>query len=315
VKAVSIHQFGNRGVLRFEEVEKPALSEGEVLIRIQASGVNPVDWKIREGYLKDFIPHVFPVILGWEMAGMIEESGHAARRFKPGDEVYAYCRRPIIQKGTYAEYIALPEAYVSKKPSNLTFEEASGIPLAGLTAYQSLFGAADLKKGENVFILGASGGVGSYAVQLARISGTKVAALASRKNKEYLLDLGADYFLNYESGDFKEALREIFEDGADVVFDCVGGETLRAGQECVRDSGRIVSIVDDPDEAVLKKRKIESCFAFVEPHSRQLDILRGYAETGKLKVCVASVFPLKETAKAHEKMESGHTRGKIVLKM
>jgi NADPH:quinone reductase-like Zn-dependent oxidoreductase len=315
VKAVNIHQFGNRDVLKLENVEKPALSEGEVLIRIHASGVNPVDWKIREGYLKDFIPHEFPVILGWEMAGVVEETGHAARRFKPADEVYAYCRRPVIQKGTYAEYIAIPEAYLSKKPKNLSFEEAAGIPLAGLTAYQALFDAAGLKKGENILVMGASGGVGSYAVQLAKIAGAKVAALASRKNQEYLRGLGADHFLDYESGNFQSVLRQIFKEGADVVFDCVGGETLRAGQDCVRDGGRIVSIVDEPDEEFLKKKQVESCFKFVEPNSSQLDILRGYVEAGKLKVSVASVFSLEEAAKAHEKIESGHTRGKIVLKI
>jgi len=315
MKACIIEAFGGRDQLKISDLPKPEAGDGEVLIRIQAAGVNPVDYKIREGRLKEMFPYRFPLIPGWEFAGEVEATGHSARRFQPGDAVYAYARRPVIQNGTYAEYIALPESYVTFKPANLSMTEAASIPLTTLTAYQSLFEAGGLEKGESALILGASGGVGSSAVQLAADKGARVIALASGRNHDYLKSLGAHDVIDYERGDFIQALGEIVPNGADLVFDCHGGDTLARGMLCARPGGRLVSITEMVDEADLKQRDIRFAYVFVEPHVPQLDRIRSLIENGRFKANVTRTFALSQAAEAHAQLETGHTRGKIVLKI
>ena len=315
MKACIIEAFGDRSQLKLTDLPTPEAGEGEVLVRIHASGVNPVDWKIREGWLNDLFPHAFPLILGWDMAGVVEAVGHGARRFTPGDEVYAYARRPVIQHGTYAEVIALPESYISRKPQNLSMTEAASIPLTTLTAYQALFDAGRLEAGQSVFILGASGGVGSSAVQLAAEKGCRVVGLASSRNHAYVKSLGAQAVIDYEEEDFAERLKETMPDGVDLVFDCHGGDTLQRGFLCARSGGALVSITEAVDEAVLKERDVRFAFTFVEPHVPQLNHIRDLIEAGRFRATVTQTFPLDQVAKAHAAMETGHTRGKIVLEM
>ncbi|MDJ0784421.1 MAG: NADP-dependent oxidoreductase [Desulfosarcinaceae bacterium] len=315
MKACYIEQFGDRSRLTIGELPTPQPAAGEVRIRIHAAGVNPVDWKIREGYLNDLFPHHFPLIPGWDLAGEIDSLGPDTSRFKPGDAVYAYARKPEVQHGTYAEYITLPEAYVARKPANLDMIEAASIPLTCLTAYQSLFDAGALQRGQSVFILGASGGVGSAAVQLARHRGARVAALASGRNAAYLTQLGAEKTIDYERGDFIQTFGEWMSEGVDLVYDCFGADTLARGKMCVRDGGRLVSIVDPEGGAGLAERDIQFRFVFVEPSSAQLDELREMIEAGDLKAKITATFDLDEAAKAHEMIEAGHTRGKIVLRI
>jgi NADPH:quinone reductase-like Zn-dependent oxidoreductase len=249
------------------------------------------------------------------MAGVVKAVGHSARRFVPGDEVYAYARRPVVQQGTYAQYIALPESYVARKPENLNMTEAASIPLTTLTAYQALFEAGRLNQGQSVFILGASGGVGSSAVQLAAEKGCRVIGLASSRNHDYLKTLGAEFVIDYGRGDFTQSLLESMPDGVDLVFDCHGGDTLHRGLSCVRAGGSLVSITEMVDETLLKERDVRFAFTFVEPHVSQLDHIRGLIERGRLKAHVTQTFPLDQVIKAHQTMETGHTRGKIVLEM
>jgi NADPH:quinone reductase-like Zn-dependent oxidoreductase len=312
MKACFIEGFGGRDKLKVADLPKPQAAEGEVLVRIHAAGVNPVDWKIREGWLKDLFPHRFPVILGWDMAGTVEAVGPAAGRFKPGDQVYAYARLPEIHKGTYAEYIALPESHLAFKPENLSMAEAASIPLAALTAYQALE-AGGLQKGQSVFILGASGGVGSSAVQLAAIKGARVIGLAGGRNHDYIKSLGAKEAIDYERGDFIQSLGELLPAGADLVLDFRGGDTLARGLLCVRPGGRIVSIVEMVDAEDLKKRDVRFDYVFVEPSAKQLDELRGLAESGRFRATISHTYNLDEASQAHAQMETGHTRGKIVL--
>ncbi len=312
MKAVIFNEFGGREVLKYTEVPTPAPEEGEVLVRIKAAGVNPVDWKIRAGYLKEFFPHTFPIIPGWEFAGVVETPGFSVRRVKAGDEVYAYCRRPVIQRGAYAEYISLPESYLARRPQNISFDEAGAIPLAGLTAYQSIHDAAKVKTGETVLILGASGGVGSFAVQLTKIVGARVVAVASKRNHEYLKSLGADGAVDYTGGDFREGVKALLPQGADVAFDCCGGDALARGYDCVKKGGRVVSILVRESELAAKKGATHH-YVFVEPHAPELDHMRGLVEAGKLKVHLSGVHSLAEAATAHAAIESGHTRGKLVL--
>lgn len=315
MKACMIEAFGGRDELKITDLPTPEPGEGEVLVHIRAAGVNPVDWKIREGWLKDLFPHEFPLIPGWDMAGVVEAVGHSARRFTPGDEVYAYARRPVMKRGTYAEYIALPESYVTRKPKNLDMAEAASIPLTTLTAYQALFEAGRLGAGQSVLVMGASGGVGSSAVQLAAEKGCRVIGLASARNHDYLKSLGAASAIDYEGGDFTEPLRELTPDGVDLVFDCHGGDTLQHGLSCVRVGGSLVSITETVDETVLKERDVRFAFTFVEPHVPQLDHIRDLIEGGRFRANVTQTFPLDQVVKAHEAIETGHTRGKIVLQM
>lgn len=313
MKAIVMNEFGGVEVLKHAEVPTPEPGEAEVLVRVKAAGVNPVDVKIRAGYLKDAFPHRFPVIPGWDMAGEVEKQGFAARRFAPGDEVYAYCRRPVIQHGAYAEYIGLPESHLALRPKSVSFEEAAAVPLAGLTAYQCLHTAAKLQAGESCVIVGASGGVGSFAVQLARIAQARVVAVASRRNHEYLEQLGASRAVDYTAGDFSRGVKALLPDGADVVYDCVGGEALAQAYECVRPGGRVVSILTRETDLAARKRA-QHLYVFVEPNALQLDHLTSLLDAEQLRVHISATYPLAEAGRAQEAMASGHTRGKIVIK-
>lgn len=313
MRAVVIHQFGGRDQLQLAEVPTPAPGRREVLIRIHAAGVNPVDWKIREGLLRSRLPHQFPIIPGWDVSGVIASTGPGARRFQPGDAVYAYARKPIVKDGTYAEFVVLPEAAVALKPARLDFAEAAAVPLAALTAWQSMFDAAGLKRGQTVLIHAAAGGVGGFAVQLARWKGARVIATASAANHVYVRALGAQHVLDYRQEAFVEGVRRLVPEGVDVAFDTVGGEVQKQSAHAVRPGGCLVSILAFADEAAIRARGVVPRYVFVSPHALQLKRLAGLIDREKVKVTLAARLPLAEAARAHELMESGHTRGKIVL--
>jgi NADPH2:quinone reductase len=313
MKAIAISEFGGWDKLQLIDLPAPKVKEAEILVQVKAAGVNPVDWKIREGYLKDLFTHEFPVILGWDAAGIVEQTGPKVTRFKEGDEIFAYCRKPTVHGGSYAEYIVLEEEHAAVKPKNISFEEAASIPLAALTAYQSLFDAAKLQPGETILIHAAAGGVGGFGVQLAKDNGAVVWATASDRNKEYVLTLGASQVVDYNREDFRKVIRSRYPDGVDVVFDCVGGEVLRQSSEIVKVGGRLVTIVDDPTD--LARADIHKEFVFVAPNSTQLTELARMIEQGRLKTHLSQIFPfgLEEARKAHRLSESGHSRGKMVL--
>jgi NADPH:quinone reductase-like Zn-dependent oxidoreductase len=315
MNAIVLNEFGDRSKLIFSEVDKPGIGEGEVLIRVKAAGINPVDTKIREGLLQARMPNHLPIILGWDMAGVVVETGYAARRFCVGDEVFAYARRPAIQNGTYAEYISIPECYIAHKPDSLSFEEAASVPLAALTAYQCVIEKGNLARGQHVLILGASGGVGSYAVQFAKILGAVVYAVAGEGRESYLKSIGADHVIDYSKGDFKEQLKQLLPSGADLAFDCVGKDSVVKAYECVKENGILVSILAQVNQELADKNKIQFKYHFVEPNVRQLDSIGKWIDEGKVKVHVQSVYDLRDVAKAHEQIETGHTLGKIVLRI
>ncbi len=313
MKALAINEFGGLDKLQLMDLPVPEIRPGEILVKVRAAGVNPVDWKIREGYLKDLFSHQFPVILGWDAAGVVEGVGKNVTRFKSGDEIFAYCRKPIVHGGAYAEYILLEEEHAAIKPKNITFEEAASIPLAALTAYQSLFDAANLQPGETILIHAAAGGVGGFGVQLAKDHGAVVWATASGRNKKYVQDLGASQVVDYTQVNFGDAVFSKYPHGVDVVFDCVGGEVLQKSAEIVKEGGRLITIVDDPTG--LARNDIHKEFVFVAPKSTQLTELARMVEQGRLKTHLSQVFPfgLEKARKAHELSESMHTRGKMVL--
>jgi NADPH:quinone reductase-like Zn-dependent oxidoreductase len=310
MQAANYNEFGGPEVVKVSEMELPDLKEGEVLIKIKAAGLNPVDALIREGYYKDMMPHGLPVIPGWDMAGVIQERGHAARKFEVGDEVYAYARRPEVKWGTFAEYIVIPESYLASRPQNISWEEAAGIPLAGLTAYQALYEAGNLQEGQKLLILGASGGVGSFAIQLAKNRGAEIIGVASEENHEYMKSLGADHTIDYKNQDIGDATKDLAPDGVDLIFDCTSGESLKQSIKTLKSSGKLVSILNQGDEL---DDDIDFQFVFVEPNSKQLEHFRELVENDKIKVNVSKVYSLKETSEALQQIKSLHTTGKIVI--
>ncbi|MCU7552005.1 NADP-dependent oxidoreductase [Chitinophagaceae bacterium LB-8] len=310
MKAAYYEAFGGIENIRIGNLEIPEVKEGEVLVKIKAASINPVDAAVRAGHLKNFIPTVFPVIPGWDLAGVVEERGFSARRFNLGDEVYAYARRPVVQWGTFAEYIVIPESYLSPCPPNIPWEESAGIPLAGLTAYQSMYDAGQLHKGQTVLILGASGGVGSMGIQLAKAKGAYVIAVASKKNHEYMKQIGADLTIDYHNTDIGEEVKKMNPEGVDLVFDCASGETLQKSLSALKKNGRLVSILN---QGTGLDKNINFQYVFVEPNATQLTHLKGLADTGKLNVHISHTFTLEETAEAFKLIETKHTTGKIVI--
>ena len=315
MKAVVINRFGSEDVLEFVDCPIPELGVEEVLIRVVASGVNPVDWKICEGRLEKGFPHEFPLIPGWELAGIVEQVAAGVTQFNIGDKVWAYARKSVIQGGTYAEYVVLPQTSVAHMTSALMFHEAAAIPLAGLTAWQCLFDANPLQAGQIVLIHGASGGVGHLAVQFAKSVGAIVVATAGKNNQKFVQDLGADLVIDYKEFDFKEVIRNQFPDGIDLVLDTIGNDTQTRSLEVLREGGHLVSIVSGPSEALLEKYNVTGRFVFVSPKPDQLNRIGELAENGKLKVHISEIYSLSDAASAHRKSKEGHVRGKLVLVM
>ena len=313
MKAIAIQEFGGRDKLRLMDLPIPEVGPQDVLIQVKAAGVNPVDWKIREGFLRDILPHEFPITLGWDVAGIIEEVGHEVAQLGVGDEVYSYGRLPIIHSGSYAEYMVLPANIITQKPSKLSFEQAASIPLAALTAFQSLFDAGGLRSGETVLIHAAAGGVGSFAVQLAKQRGATVIGTASPCNHDYLRNLGADHVIDYSSQDFRQMVREWYPAGIALAYDCVGGEVLEQSVEILNPSGRLVTIVEPGQVESMKRRGLNVHFVFVEPNTHQLEELTKMADQGQLRTHISETYPLEQAAQAHEYIESQHVRGKLVL--
>lgn len=308
MNAVRIHRYGGPEVLAFEVTLRPQPENGEVLIRVEAAAVNPVDWKIREGYLSEMVPHSLPLIMGWDVSGVVEATGPGVLRFKVGDEVFS---RPDIQRnGTYAEYVVIREDEVAFKPKSIDFIHAAAIPLAGITAWKSLIEAARVAQGQRVLIHGAAGGVGGYAVQLAKWRGAHVIATASAHNHDYLQGLGADEVVDYQTVRFEEVTREV-----DVVLDTIGGDTQERSWQVLKREGILVSIISPPSAEKAAAHGVLQAFVFIQPDAAVLEELAKLVDTGQLRTYVETVLPLSEARHAQELSQRGHVRGKIVLKV
>lgn len=315
MRAIALEQFGGPDVLKLMDLPTPQPGPGEVRIRVAASGVNPVDWKIREGFLKGAFPYAFPLIPGWECSGFIDALGDGASRFRRGDAVYAYTRLPTVRYGTYAEFIVVPEGYVAAKPERMLLHQAAGVPLAGLTAWQSLFrGHDDVRAGATVLVHAASGGVGMFAAQLARAVGARVIATAGPANQDFLRGLGVHHAVDYQAGDFREAVRAVAPDGVDVVMDCVGKDTLARSYELVRPGGRLVGVVDTPDQAAAQQHGLRLAhYHFVQPSAHELAELGRLIDSGAVRAHVSAIYALEDAARAQIASREGRTRGKAVL--
>jgi NADPH2:quinone reductase len=312
---MAVETFGGVEQLQAVELPRPRPQRGEILIRTVAAGVNPMDAHLREGKMPFGLAHRLPVIPGWDVAGVVEELGEGAMEFRKGDRVWAFARKPLVQWGCYAEYVSLPESSVAMMPTRLLFEEAAGVPMAALAAWQALFSRGDLGTGKSVLVHAGAGGVGHFAVQFAQQAGARVLATAGAANQSFLLSLGAEVGIDYTREDFREAVRRAAPQGVDLVLDSVGGETLARSLELVRDGGRIVGLVDTPDAARCAARQITADGLAVEPVAETLRELARRFDAKKLRVNVQKIYLLAQAGEAHRVVEGGHVRGKLVLNL
>jgi NADPH:quinone reductase-like Zn-dependent oxidoreductase len=316
MKAVVIEKFGGEEQLKMTDLPVPVPRGAEVLIEIKFSSVNPVDWKIREGMMKEMMPHHFPVTLGCDASGIVEAMAVNVSRFHVGDRVYAYCWKPEIHDGTYSDYIALDETKVAHMPRNLSFREAAAVPTAGLTAWQALFDHAQLQRGETVLIQGAAGGVGSFAIQFAKAVGAaRVFAIAREVHHSYLLSIGADVVIDYSKDEVGKVLQQHVAEGVDVVIDAVGGKTLTDSFALIKPEGRLVSTVEEPDQDLAYAQDIKATMMSVTAQGEQLAEIAKLIEQGRVKPPRIEEYDLSQVAEAHKQSESHHTEGKLVLKV
>jgi NADPH:quinone reductase-like Zn-dependent oxidoreductase len=307
MKAISYARYGGPETLEYGDVPDPRVGPDAVLVKVRAAAVNPVDWKCREGRLDPILDAVFPVVPGWDVSGVVVQPGVSVTEYAVGDEVIGYVREDFLSRGTFAEYVAAPVRTLARKPRNLTWEEAAGLPLAGLTAYQALTRALQVKRGETVLVHAAAGGVGSIAVQLARHLGARVIGTASEANHAFVRSLGGEP-VTYGEG-LSERVRGLAPEGVDAALDTVGGDTLRVSANLLAPEGRLVSIVDG------EVLGYGGRYYWGRPDAEDLTRLAELAEQGVVSVRVRETFPLERAADAHRLSQEGHTRGKIVVKV
>jgi NADPH:quinone reductase-like Zn-dependent oxidoreductase len=304
VRGAAFDRFGGLDVLTVrDDLPDPPVGPDTVLVRVHAAGVNPVDTAIREGRLAGAYPHHFPIVPGWEVAGVVEAAGPAVVDFAPGDEVFGYVRRDDVQWGAMAEFVPAPQRCLAHRPQSLSFAESGALPLAGLTAYQALTEVLDVGEGDRVLVHRAAGGVGFNAVQIAVALGAHVVGTASPRNHGFLRDAGVAEVLDYSAGPVSAQLSE----PVDAVLDLVGGETLADAPKQVRDRARVASVVDPAVNGMGGR------YVFVRPDAHDLEELGRMADAGQLRVPIARAFPLEQVADAQALVAEGHVRGKVVV--
>ncbi|MED3498176.1 NADP-dependent oxidoreductase [Brevibacillus agri] len=332
MKAIVIENYGKNAPLVLTEQPMPSVGEHDVLVEIHAASLNPIDFKIKEGKVKFLLSYKFPLILGNDFSGVVVKVGERVKAFKPGDEVYGRPRKSRI--GTLAEFIAVHEDDIWLKPQNLTFEEAASIPLVGLTTYQAFSDILHLQKGQKILIHAGSGGVGTFAIQLAKRMGAFVATTASDKGYELVKSLGADLIINYKKENFEEMLT-----GYDAVFDTLGGDVLEKSFRILKPGGQIVSVSGMPNArfgkeanlgwmktamlsivsrkitALERKTQTKYHFLFMKASGAQWKILTEMIEAGQIKPVIDKVYQLKDTAQAFDYLESGRAKGKVIVKV
>jgi NADPH:quinone reductase-like Zn-dependent oxidoreductase len=297
MQAVVMHETGGPDVLRVEETERPDPGDGEVLIKVRAVAINPIEWKFRSGLAEKQLP----AVLGSDVSGTVEQS--RAEGFAEGDEVFGFAA-----SGGYAEFATAPAALIAKRPPGVSHEQAAALPVAGLTAWQALFDHGGLERGQTALIAGAAGGVGHFAVQFAKHAGARAIGTGSSRNRDFVLGLGADEYVDYTRQDVAEAVS-----GVDVAFDTVGGGTTQSLLPTLREGGILVTIAGAPPTEAARERGVRAELVVMSPNSEQLARIAELVASGDVRVEISEVIPLAEIPRAHELSESGHTRGKIVL--
>lgn len=310
MKAARLHEFGDPDVLRYEDAPRPELGEEEVLVRVRAAGINPLDWKIRQGLDLPMIPDdPFPLILGYDVSGTVEEVGANVTEFGTGDVVYGFCD-VAGTGGSYAEYTVTESAQLATKPESLTHTEAAGVPTGAVTAWDVLFEIGGLTTGQRVLIHGAAGGVGHMAVQLANWKGADVVATASGYSEKFLRELGVDEFVDYREQCFESVV-----DTVDVVVDTVGGETQNRSFEVLTEGGVLVSLVSNPSEKLATEHNVEAQMRGGGSDPSRLNDIGELVADGDLLPTIGAELPLSDASAAHERGETEHIRGKIALRV
>lgn len=303
IQAILVHNYGGPEQLKLEQIQRPEPQAGEVLVCVHAAGVNPVDWKIREGWMKDFRPMQFPYIPGVDLAGVVEELGPGVTTFQKGQAVFGQS-----SKGAYTEYTTAAVGTLALKPKTLNFDEAAAIPVGATTAWQGLFDYGGLQAGQRVLIQGAAGGVGSFAVQFARWKGAHVIGTASTSNVDFVRSLGAKRVIDYTSTPVEQAIHDV-----DLVLDTVGAHTLEASVQALKRGGTLVTIAGQPPEEKVRERNVRVASFSARVSSELLQTFARLIDEGQVKVFVGAKFPLRDAQRAHELNQSGHGRGRIVL--
>jgi NADPH:quinone reductase-like Zn-dependent oxidoreductase len=308
MKAIRIHEFGGIESLKLEEIPIPQIKDDEVLIRVYASAVNPVDQKIISGEAREKFPNILPLIIGWDVSGVVEQAGSKVQQLGVGDEVYG---RPFpTQNGAFAEYLAVKANEITHKPKTIDHLKAAAVPLAGLTAWQGLFKFGKLEKGQRVLIHAASGGVGSFAVQFAKWKGAYVIGTASADNLSFIRGLGADEAIDYNAEDFAEKL-----DNIDLVFDLIGKDTQQRSLKVIKPGGRLVTTVMPEFKEQARKNNIQLEGFTAQFYPEDLNQIGNLVEQGIVEPVVSAVYNLDEAKKAEQLSAQKHTRGKIVIKI
>src|SRR5579864_6155974 len=309
MKAIVAREYGGPEVLKYEDVPVPTPKENEILVKVFAAGVNSFDGNLLAGnWAKPPNGTQLPWHPGYDIAGVVEKVGSKVGKFKPDDAVYAFIT--ILKGGGYAEYAVAKQSDAALKPATISFVEAAGAPSVALTAWQAIVDKANVRSGQTVLIHGASGGVGLFAIPIAKIRGAKVFATASTANQDFLKQLGADVAIDYKTQKFEDIAKDV-----DVVIDGVGGETAARSYPIVKKGGILVSLVGRVDQAQLDKYGIRGAVVLVEPNGEQLAQIGKLIDQKKIKVVVSDTFPLADAGKAQAKADTGHARGKIVLKV
>ncbi|MBA2283932.1 MAG: NADP-dependent oxidoreductase [Ktedonobacteraceae bacterium] len=303
INAIQVHEYGNADQLKLEQIPQPEPQENEVLVRLYAAGVNPVDWKIRSGGLKDFMPMTLPYVPGADLAGVVEKVGRGVTAWQPGQEVFGRG-----SQGTYTQYAIVPAQTLALKPRSLNFEEAATIPVGATTAWQALFDHGNLQSGQRVLILGGAGGVGLFAVQFARWKGAHVISTASTGNVDFVHSLGAESVIDYTKMRVEDEIHDV-----DLVLDTVGGAALASVLPTLKRGGTLVSIAGQPDEAKAREAGVHTARFSAQVTSELLATFAQLIEEGQVKAVVGITFPLSEAGKAQELSQSGHGRGRIIL--
>jgi NADPH:quinone reductase-like Zn-dependent oxidoreductase len=312
MKAIVLKAFGGVDNFSVEELPQPTIQDNEVLVQVKAASINPVDMKTRSGKaMATRLKDENPIILGWDISGIITQIGTDVKDFKVGDEVFGMVNFPGIGKA-YAEYVAAPAAHLAKKPANISHEEAAAATLAALTAWQALYTHIRVQPGNRVLIHAAAGGVGHFAVQIAKYFGAYVIGTASAANKDFVFNLGADEHFDYKSKPFEEAISNI-----DIVLDTIGGDSIERSFEVVRQGGTVITLPSATSEGIVEKAKargINGFFFMVQSNGGDMKQLADLLEKGIIKPHVSAVYSFDEIGVAHQQIETGSTRGKIIIK-
>ncbi|HET7850869.1 MAG TPA: NADP-dependent oxidoreductase [Pseudolabrys sp.] len=305
--AVRIHAFGNADVLEVDDISRPVPNADDIVIRVAAASVNPVDYKIRSGKYPAVTKDQLPKVLGRDVAGVVETTGAEVRKFQKGDAVYAMLGRDV---GGYAEYALATEEEAAPKPKTLDFVQAAAVPLAALTAWQGLFDHGQLRAGQRVLIHGGAGGVGHFAIQFAKAKGAWVATTVSAEDIGMVKSLGADQVIDYKNENFEDSV-----DNIDLVFDLIAGETQQRSWTVLKDGGVLISTLQKPDEKAAAARNIRATNYIAAPNAQQLEEIARLIDGGKVKPVIRATYALEDVARAHRHMENDHIQGKVVLKV